>query len=217
MASSTLIRFGGIALILSAGLRAAGVALHPEESVAGVLQPMWIVAHLLLTASFLFGLLGLIAVYLKSVEHSTRLAFPGFLTAFFGTALLAIGFAPDSFFMPAVANAAPQLLNPSLEASPIATSPLMTPLMIVIMAGLLTYVVGHVLVGISILRSNAFPRPAAVLLIIGVLTYVGGSLVGPFATLIGAIIFGVAYAWLGIVLRQDQQGAVRDATLATAR
>ncbi len=217
MASSTLIRFGGVALILSAGLRVAGVALHPEETAAGLLQPMWIVAHLLLTASFLFGLLGLIGLYLKSAEYSGRLAFPSFLMAFFGTALLAIGFAPDSFFLPAVADAAPQLLSPSIEAGPVATSPALMPQMTVIMAGLLTYGAGHVLVGITILRSSLFPRLVAVLLIIGVIAYIGGSMAGPFPALLGATVFGAAYAWLGIVLREDQQAAVRQAALAPVR
>jgi hypothetical protein len=133
---------------------------------------------LLLTASFLFGLLGLIAVYLKSAEHGARLAFPGFLTAFFGTALLWIGFAPDSFFLPAVASAVPQLLNPSIEASPITTSPTLMPLMLITMAGLVTYVVGHVLVGIILLRSRLFPRPAAILLIIAVIAFARSSLAG---------------------------------------
>ena len=213
MSSSALVRFGGLACLLSGGMRIAGVALHPEDSVEGLLHYQWIAAHVLLTTSFVFGLLGLVGLYLYGVERNSRFAFISFLIAFFGTALLAVAFAPDSFFLPAVAAVAPELLRPSLHASPLSTSAALLPLMVITLGGLGAYLLGHIVFGIAILRAAVLPRWAGFMLAVGVIGYLVGSFAGPMPTLIGAIAFGGAYAWLGVALWSGSSAAIRQPEL----
>src|SRR4029453_13660982 len=70
----------------------------------------------------------------------------------------------------------------------IATDPAMT---IFFWAFLCTIVVGAVLLGVAVYRSNQLPKPAIVLIIVGAMVYAVGPMVSVFLAVSGVILFSI--------------------------
>jgi hypothetical protein len=123
--------------------------------------------------------LGLVGLYARQSQAAGLLGLLGFLAAFAGTILLAGFFWSSAFIAPALANAAPTLLN----AGP---PPGLTPTFS-------TFAIGWILFGVASLRTRVYPRVAVIVLIIGAaLTFLPIPLVG--------VVFDVGVAWLGFSL-----------------
>jgi hypothetical protein len=179
MSFSALVRWGGLAatvagvLLVISAVIALGQSGEPSEiattSAYAFNSVLEIIAVVLLT-------LGLVGLYARQSEVAGLLGLVGFLVAFAGTILLAGFFWSSAFIAPALANAAPALLN----AGP---PPGLLPTFSI-------FAIGWVLFGVASLRTRIYPRLAVIVLIIGaVLTFLPIPLVG--------VVFSVAVAWLG--------------------
>jgi len=195
---TTVVRLGGLAAVLvgvlalitelldlylyttTSGDPFSEVAASAPFAVQGVLNS--VLAMLLLVA--------LVGLYAGQAEAAGVLGAVGFLLALVGTALL-VGSAWDQVFLfPALAQAAPAFMDADLTFAERVGS--------MLSMGLL--VIGWLVFAVSTLRARIYPRAAAVVLLIGVVV---GAIPLPLTT----IVFGVAVAWMGVLLLTRIGGA----------
>lgn len=208
MAQSNLMRLGGIAAVGSGIFFVAGELMYfvvgvgevMEGSAATLASPSSIFqsALFLLAGVLLVG--AVISFYSRFAESAGILGMAGFLTAFAGTILTAGAFWDGTFITPALAADAPELL----EAAPPA---------IVIIGMNLSFVlfsVGWLLLGLAMLRTRAYPRPAAALLMLGaILAFISM----PFTY----IPFGLTVAWMGLMSTSPKNAPLNDPAHATSQ
>ncbi len=186
MSSSALVRWGGLAATVAGVLLviSAVIALdqsgEPSEIVTTGAYAFSSVLEIIAVVLLALGLVGL---YARQSEVAGLLGLVGFLVAFAGTILLAGFFWSSAFIAPALANAAPTLLN----AGP---PPGLTPTFGI-------FAIGWILFGVASLRTRVYPRVALIVLIIGAaLTFLPIPLVG--------VVFDVGVAWLGFSLIRER-------------
>ncbi len=187
MKSSNLIRWGGAAAMLGGVLfvvsalliLAVDLSSYGEAVTTGTFT---VHAVLFMLAAALL-LLGLVGLYASHSEAAGAFGLVGFLFAFFGTAFaLGLNWA-ETFAVPVLAQAAPELLAEGPSGRLAYGFALSFPL----------FSLGWLLFGIALLRARVYPRVAAVLFIIGaLLTFVPVPGFG--------IVLGVAVTWLGYAL-----------------
>lgn len=187
------LKIGGAASILAGILMMAGFILHPagEDATFGT-DPFWVPAHGLLWLAFMISLLGWVGVYLVQASKAGRLGVAGFVVIIFGTSLVSWIFSSDVTFVPVIAAESPRLFQKIFNSSHIAIG----------IVSVLTWVLGNVLFGFSVIRAKIFPRWAGILLVIGSVVipvaYLAGFSVKVVA--VGAIIAGAGQIWLGYEL-----------------
>ena len=87
MSSKTLFRLSGLALLIALPLQVLGFVLHPpSEQVADVLKPLYRPAHLVIFASWMFALLGLLGFYACQAHRAGVLGLIGFAATMFAAA-----------------------------------------------------------------------------------------------------------------------------------
>lgn len=87
MSSATLFRLSGLALLIALPLQILGFVLHPpSEEVADVLKPLYGPSHLIVFASWMFALLGLIGLYLHQAHRAGIFGLIGFAAIVFAAA-----------------------------------------------------------------------------------------------------------------------------------
>jgi hypothetical protein len=128
--------------------------------------------------------LGLVGLYAPQARGAGVLGVIGFFIAFIGSRLVML----PSFADP--------LVEPSILLPGGGPEEFLGPLVIF---GLLSFVLGWVLVGVAMLRSRAYPRSALTLLVVGTLI-----LLLPLP--LSDIIFAAALAWIGYVLFAGRSG-----------
>lgn len=193
MSSSDLIRWGGLAALVSGVASVTGdllrlfVDVESAESATTVTYTLVFLMYLLGAALLLLGLVGL---YVSQSEEAGVLGFVGFLAAFLGTVLLGGTLWFELFITPALAVEDAGLAEAELGLAGF------------ILAFLLV-VVGWLLFGVATLRDRVYPRWAGVLLIAGtVVSFVPIPLSG--------IVFSVAIAWLGFILFTGRDVSVEE-------
>ncbi len=187
MSSSGLIRWGGLAAMVGGVLYVLAelldiynfVLLGEEEFSAVAATASFAVETWLFLLGNVLVLFGLFGLYVRQSEATGPLLHVGFLVAFLGTALGVGASWAETFIVPTLVDAAPELL----DAGP--------PLGYALSFGI--FAIGWVLFGVAALRARVYPRWAALLLIVGaVLSF----LPLPLST----APFGVAVAWMGLIL-----------------
>jgi hypothetical protein len=124
-----------------------------------------------------------VSVYSRCAASVGHLGLAGFLIAFVGTVLVAGVFWDGVFVLPALAEDAPELL----ESGP---PPALVNLGLNLSFALFS--LGWLLLGLAMLRTRAYPRPASATLMLGAaLAFVPL----PFTY----IPFGLAVAWMGLI------------------
>src|SRR6478672_6137452 len=106
IALSNLIRWSGMAFIVSSIMLVISTALHPnifESSLSKVVldTPWWTAIHILLFISTVLALLGVAGLYLAQIEKTGVLGLVGFLMAFVGLIAMAAVALIEAFVMPA--------------------------------------------------------------------------------------------------------------------
>jgi hypothetical protein len=197
MSSSSLIRLAGLAALSSGVLSVIGDLLSlviDLESPMSATPSSYTIVYFLYLLSTALVLLGLVGLYTSQSQAVGILGLVGFLVAFLGTVMLVGGLWFELFVTPNLAAQAPELVEADLGS----------------LGFTLTFflgAVGWVLFGVATLRSNVYPRWAAVLLIVGgVIFFLPVPLRG--------IIFSVSVAYLGFMLftgqvRSDEQPSPR--------
>ena len=195
MTSAGLMRWAGLAAVLSAVLSVVGDLLRlfvdVESSETATTTPYALVFLLYLLGAVLL-LLGLVGLYASQSEAAGVLGLVGFLVAFLGTTLLVGALWFELFITPSLATRAPGLAEAELG---------LAGFILVFLLG----VVGWLLFGVATLRAHTYPRWAAVLLMVGgVVAFVPIPLAG--------IVFSVAIAWLGFVLFTGRNASAEQPT-----
>jgi hypothetical protein len=190
---NAIFKIGGATSILAGILMMAGFILHPagEDATFGT-DPFWVPAHVLLWIAFTIALLGWIGLYVVQASTAGWLGIAAFVILILGSSLASWIFSSYVTFVPVIAAKSPALFKSIFTRSHIALG----------IASVLTWVLGNVLFGFSIIRAKIFPRWAGILLIFGTviipIAYLAGFSVRVVS--VGAIIAGAGQVWLGYEL-----------------
>jgi hypothetical protein len=183
-------RITGAAAIIRTLLMITGFFLHPagEDAIYGT-DPFWIPALALLWIAYSIALPGWVGIY---IVQAGKAGSPGVVA--FAFILIGIGFTTSIFssdvtFVPVIAAESPQLFKQIFNSNHLAIG----------IAGVLSWVLGNVLFGLSIIQAKVFPRWTGLVLIIGIviipIAYLSGLPVKVVA--IGATLAGVGQICLG--------------------
>ena len=197
MPSVSLVRVGGLAAILAGVLLIMGELLNlfidfeidPVEGAISATSIVQSVAFLLGVALLLVGLVGL---YTRLAQATGRLlGLVGFLLALVGTGMVMGVVWDQTFTVPALAQAAPTLL----ENGPPAL------VNFGFMFSFVLFGLGWLLFGVEAYRARVYPRIAVILLMVGAVLLI---LPLPFV----GLVFAVAVAWLGLALLSGRGASV---------
>ena len=200
-ALSNLVRWSGGAAMAGGVLYALFMFFHPPNEPAGMDDALWVPVHVVWLVSIVLILLGLVGLYVRYADRMGSLGLVAFLVAFFGNALLVAGSFVDAFVLPTVALELPKVF----EAPPL-------PLSIALTLTYVLFLLGYVLFGTVIIRSGVLPRWAGLLLAVGAPLFVVGVDTLQLITVLGAVLFGVGWAWLGYVLVSDRVGSAQQSS-----
>ena len=188
MSFAGFIRLAGLMAVVSGVLSVIGdllsLVVDLENPAVATTVPYALVFGLYLLGTVLL-LIGLAGLYMRQLEASGILGVVGFLTAFFGTALLSGAIWYELFITPSLAARAPDLAEAELGLAGFILSFLLAA-------------IGWLLFGVATLRARVYPRWAAILLIVGAVV--------SFAPIpLSGLILSVAVTWLGFALFTARQ------------
>jgi hypothetical protein len=183
-AGVTSMAAGGLIVVSQIANLVVGLTLGPD-SIATVVHTLKNVLALFAMYALLLALTGL---YAAQASAAGRLGLLGYLVAFLGTLLVAGDWWFESFVVPLLATAAPEIMKTapggSLLAGAIATFGIFSA--------------GWVLFGIATFRARVFSRRAAVLMIIGGVVGIL-ALSSPYQ-----VPLAVAVGWIGYSTYKDR-------------
>ena len=190
------LRWCGMALMAGGVLMVVATLLHPSRETAGTIiasEAGLIAAHALYTLAWLLVLLGLPGLYASQRGSMGRLGLAGFLVAFSGTYLIAVG-GNFGFFAPVLAKEAPAMLDAIVQYWPVA-----------VINGLaaIAFMIGYLLFGVAMTKT-ALPRWSGVFVAVGAPAHLLGlgisllvsTAAGPVAIL-GSVSLGLGLGWSG--------------------
>ncbi len=199
-----LVRVGGMALIVGGLLDVVATLLHPsQETPVTILETeaRLVASHAVWILAYLLILLGLPALYAGARHQLGRLGAISFLTAFTGTALLAIS-SQFGFIAPVLAAEAPATLDAIILYSPVVVFKLLAAI---------SFMAGYVMLGTSIAKSRIFDRRSGILIAVGAPLHLVGfgvaQLGSPslwFIAVLGGVAFGTGLAWCGARMRSAE-------------
>ena len=207
--ASSLIRWAGLAAMLSGILFIVIQTIHPPDVLSSVTTARWAVVHYLSIVMDMLGMLGVAGIYARQVEKSGWLGLAGYLLlSLFYALTLAFQFA-EAFISPVLATEAPKFVHgflgiPGGHASEVNLGAL--PAVYSLLTGLLGYVLGGLLFGIATLRAGILPRWAAGLLAFAAVSppLLASLLPHPLDRIL-AVPMGLALAWLGYALWSERR------------
>lgn len=206
MAPSNLIRLSGLAVMLSCvlfvitGLIQTYLLLNPTGymTVFGFIGPITLIAGPLV-------ILGLLGLYARLLEVAGILGLIAFLATFFGSVFAAGVYWYNAFVVPSIAPV-------SFESYVFLETERPGPYGFGLISAYELLYLGWLLLGVVILRTRLFPRPAAIILIVaslasGIITMVQAvvgtpdySSVVPYVSTVVNLLFNAVIAWLGFTL-----------------
>lgn len=179
-----------IASVIAGILLILGFALHPagEDATFGT-DRRWVSAHGFLWAAFTIALLGWIGVYDVLASSTGRLGAAGFVIIIAGTSFASWIFSSDVTYVPVIASQSPGLIRQIFNQSHVVIGVL----------SVLTWVLGDVLFGFSVIQAKVFPKLAGVLLVVGSLVIPVSYMTGlpEKVVAIGGLLVGASQVWLG--------------------
>ena len=206
--SARLLRWGGLALVAGGVLLAAATLLHPSRETASTIiasEVRLVAAHVSYTLSALLVLLGLPGLYVAQRGGMGRLGLAGFLTAFFGTFLIAVS-GNFGFLAPVLAKESPAVID-SISVYP--------PVVALNGLAVIGFVGGYAMFGIAVTRTATMPRLAGIFVAVGGPAYLLGAgvalIVSPalwVVAVLGSAGLGAGLAWLGYRLWQPTTASV---------
>ena len=181
-----LVRRSGILAIATGVSMILVPFVHPENPQSAA----WVPVHLLYFATLIGTLLVLVGIFARQLQHAGRLGVAGFLTAFFGTAMMLLE-GREHLFSHGFGQGTPEGLWELLATA-------------------LVFSIGYILVGVAVARARALPRGAGILLAIGAPLVAFSPPIGVQAVIIiGHTLFGLGLAWSGYALWAEREPAKR--------
>lgn len=196
MSRARLMGLSGIANVGAGVLVIPFLIIHSARDPSSVLGTPYTAVHMLGVISTILTLFGLLGLYALHVEHTGWVALIGFVLAFVGTTLRGAVAFFDGFMIPVLATHAPHLLD-NIRHTIFVAGPMvaMFPLTSI------TFILGFVLFGIALVRTDILPRWGSRLLLYGAPLLGLGPISAPIIVpTVGAIVFGSGQMWLGYVL-----------------
>src|SRR5918995_4570423 len=160
MSTTTLTRLSGLALMAAFALALTGGILHPvvggdSHAASSLAQPLFPTAHLLIFLGEICLLFGLPGLYASIAPRTGLLGLLGFVLYFFANAVLAsFVSAYEAFIVPVLATE-PTTSDLVARGGAIPSS---APFAVLQEVGGLVYMLGLVLLGITVFRSQVMPR-----------------------------------------------------------
>jgi len=195
-----LIIASGMAILLAGVIWLITSIFHPNNhDLDATRRPTWKPAIGGQAFSYLFGVLGLVGVYLRLGEGAGVIALGGFILAILGSALTITTNLTMAYLLPSVAAAQDPPRTVMDLLGPRGPMPWLSA---ITASYLLLFVPGYILLGIAVLRSPSFPPDPGWLLIGGMILSNIGVLGRRIWSLriVGGVLFGAGMAWLGLVL-----------------
>jgi hypothetical protein len=177
-------------------LMVVATLLHPSRETATTIiasEAGLVAAHFLYTLSWLLVLLGLPGLYVSQRESMGRLGLAGFLVAFSGTYLIAVG-GNFGFFAPVLAKEAPAVLDAIAQYWPVA-----------VINGLaaIAFMIAYILFGVAMTKT-ALPRWSSVFVAVGAPAHLLGLGISVLVStaawpvaILGSVSLGLGLGWSG--------------------
>ncbi len=197
MSKRALFKISGACAVVGAIAYAFSWLIHPaDESISSILQPIWVLAHVMAGTGIALLLFGLIGIYLKQHEKAGKIGFAGFVMSFTGLLCLFGIYVIASFVDPVLAQHAKQLLEP--------LGPLYSGLFsIFFLKMVIALTLGIILFGWATIQAKIFPKIASLLIIIGIVPFTLFLTGQEYPFIIfqtGGSIFSLGMGWFGYVL-----------------
>jgi len=175
---AALVRASGLLAIAAGSYMVLVPFVHPESPQS----PAWVPVHLLYFSALTVILLALVGIFTRQLQRAGRLGVAGFLTAFFGTAMMLLE-GREHLFSHDFGEGTPAGLWQLIAAS-------------------LIFSIGYVVLGVAIARAGVVPRGAGILLAVGAPVVAFSPPIGILTVLIvGHALFGLGLVWSGYALR----------------
>lgn len=196
MSSAQLSRWAGVALAGAGLLVGLGFLLHPDINQAYPAdQALWVPSHIVLLASLVLALFGLIGLFLRQAERTGALGLAGFAIILVGVVLTIVAITADAFIFPAIEA------SPGRAVLTDANGPLLAgPLGLMLIGATITFALGAITLGAATLRAKVFsPWPAALLIVGGPLV-AADPLLPQAVVMVGAALTAASFVWFGLAL-----------------
>jgi hypothetical protein len=208
MSHARLIRLAGLSALFAGLCYVVVGVFHPANAPESVTTTRWEVVHVVACAMSIFGVIGLVGLYVRQATKAGWLGFAGFVLLGAWMVLI-MGFSfVEAFVLPHIATSSPGFVQGWMgmfngHASPLNLGAL--PAVWTVSAPL--YIGGGVLFGIATFRARILPRGAAVLLAVGTALAPAASQLSLSWQPKVAIPTGLALAWLGYALMTERRPA----------
>jgi len=207
LTGARLLRSAGTVTIIAGELYALETLLHLPRDIdklaeiiqQSVLGVSWYVSHTLGIAAGLLGLLGLTGLYVRQFDRMGELGLAGFVVAVVGAAMVVGVLVPDAYIFPVLGRGA--------ETAALLDFPGPFPVFVAFTAASgLMFVLGAVMFSVAGVRGRVLSPWGFILVAVGTPMTTFGSLLSNAVGLVGAVIMGLGYVWLGWELRRDPAG-----------
>ncbi len=200
-----LIGWAGTAGIISGIALAAAYLMHPPSAPpATVASALWIWVHIGFMISLLCGVFLLIALFDRYMRAGGgMLGAAGFVAAVVSLIFVfGLDYA-EVFIFPTMAVEYPEVVERYGDGT------MMPSIAFTFPATGVLYVIGFVLFGLELYKTEAVDKGAALLTIIGTIIFGVGlsGYVPMFVVRFGSVVFGAALIWLGVCLLKEARHA----------
>jgi len=191
-----LIRWSGLTLVAAGLLFGLFPFAHPNHDPEGFSGARWLPAHLMPNVGAIIALFGLIGIFARQLRAAGWLGVVAFVASIIGTASFVSGLMIEAFIIPYMGLTFPELVLDDAPPPGIGDAFLVIRML---------FMLGFVLLGLSVMRARVLPRGIGVLLIVATLiNSFGEMLLGEAAFYLGSVMFGMALGWLGYALWTDR-------------
>jgi hypothetical protein len=194
----------GISNILGGTLVAIAYVFHPHHQTPDVIATnVWLLVHVLFALSLIFGIFGLIGIFLQHIQRSTLNGLVGFLLAVFSlVSISGLNFF-EAFINPVLAIESTDFVHQYGAGTEIGLVALLFPFFGA------CFLVGYSLLCVDIMRAKSLNTACAGLTLLGTVVF-GLGLSGFLPMLIvqtGAVLFGVGLICMGLAIMQRNKGS----------
>jgi hypothetical protein len=206
LASSSLVRWTGLAAVAAGLIFAAIQPIHPADYLASVTTGTWAAfMYVKLTMCLLF-LVGITGLYIRQAERIGWVGLSGFAMLIV-TWFLQSGFIfTEGFILPAVAGVAPGYVESFLTLAN-GTQPTMDigPAAVLYGVAGVLYMLGGLAFGVATARAGVLPKWASIMLAVAAILTPAAALLPHELQRYAGIPVGLAIAWLGYALWTGRQ------------
>lgn len=192
-----LFKLSGLSAILSGLLFIIIQVIHPSDSLSSIGTKMWMIAHILTFIFPILGIIGITGIYLLQSERAGLLGFLSYSLLFSAFILMICFGFYEAFIAPSLITEAPIYVASALSILEGKTGPQYISELYILNS--ITYLLGGLLFGISIIRAKVFPKWSGFTLILSILVTLSAAISAEIARP-SAVLFGFSLIILGTIL-----------------